>query len=423
MFGNMIRPYSRLYIDMDGFFASCEQYFNPEYRYRPLVVAPWNNDQSRVVTLSQEAKLVGITTGMRVSEARSIYPSLVVVSDSPSKYVEVHRQIKEILDQTLCRVQMLSIDEAVLVMPKYLESRENSLEMAELIREQLVHKYNGVITGSIGIASNTWLAKMASELAKPDGVFDLSQDKIPVLDSLRLNQLNGISHGIVRRLEDLNIRSVQDFRAMSLGLLRQAFGVNGVKWYLRWQGIEVPPIIIGQNKTMSHQSVIPPGLVKSDQDIGRYLTQMSWKLTRRMRDKGLVAGEIWLRIRWYLPNKNHLSLSGKSRLVEPANDIARFNQSLRYILKEILEDKSNLVMRGSRVAKISIGVSRLGQAEQQILGRGSTLGIDRSEKLDKVIDQINKAYGTGTIIPASSLTKGQYTISPDRIAFGHSILD
>ncbi|MCA9350034.1 hypothetical protein KC853_03220 [Candidatus Saccharibacteria bacterium] len=423
----MIRPYSRLYIDMDGFFASCEQYFNPEYRYRPLVVAPWNNDQSRVVTLSQEAKLVGITTGMRISEAKSIYPSLVVVSDSPSKYIKVHHQLKEILEQTFCRVQMLSIDEAVLTMPKYLDHREDSLEVANLIRKQLTHKYNGVITGSIGIASNTWLAKMASELAKPDGLVCLEPDRSDYFDDFRLNQLNGISYGTVRRLAGLGVVSVKDFREMSLALLKQTFGINGVKWYLRWQGVEVPPMVSRQNKTMSHQSVIPPGLVKSDQDIGRYLTQMSWKLTRRMRDQGLKASEIWLRVKWYTPSKNHLSLSGKIQLVEPVNDIVRFNQSLRYILKEILEDKSNLMMRGARVAKVSIGVSRLGQAEQQILGLGSMSGILRkssgSEKLDKVIDRINQAYGKGTIIPASSLTKGQYTVSPDRIAFGHSVLD
>lgn len=201
-------PYSTIFVDMNSFFASVEQFYNPELRGRPVGVSTAPSAGGSIVAASVEAKKYGIKTGTKVAEAQAMCPDIVVVHDSPNSYRDIHRQIMAILHTTPCYVRAKSIDEAYLKVPSYLQSRSGAIQLIAGIKQALNDLYGGHILCSAGVASNIWLAKMGSNNQKPDGLVILTKDRLAdFYKSISLLDMTGINFRMARQLYNLNIQN------------------------------------------------------------------------------------------------------------------------------------------------------------------------------------------------------------------------
>jgi DNA polymerase-4 len=247
-----------LYVDMNGFFASIEQQDHPALQGKPVAVVSHQHPRATVLASSYEAKALGITTGTRMMEAREKCPGITCLDPRPHRYKEVHRQIMEILEN-ICgpEVQPRSIDEAAVFLSPNWQSSEVALEVAQKIKTAFKATLGPMIRGSIGIAPNSLLAKLATDLQKPDGLVEITLENTwKILEPLPLTALPGIAEKMARRLEKRKIFTPQDLYATPASQLKSWFGIWGQYWWWRLHGYECDDDSRNGLKSMSHEHVL-----------------------------------------------------------------------------------------------------------------------------------------------------------------------
>lgn len=226
-----------IHLDINSCFATIEQQANPKLRDKPVVVAAYATNHGCILASSITAKKLGIKTGMRVKDAKLIYPKVVVLEPDPAKYRFVHRKIKKILENYSDKVTPKSIDEFVFT----LHSRVSPCDASKEIKDRIKKEVGEYITVSIGISTNRYLAKVASNLQKPDGLVEINKDNIRnIFFKLKLTDLTGIKKGNFNRLKLFGITNSLEFLDASVDKLKLAFGgICGLYWYMRLHGFEV----------------------------------------------------------------------------------------------------------------------------------------------------------------------------------------
>ncbi len=226
-----------IHLDINSCFATIEQQANPILRGRPIVVAAYATNSGCVLAASIDAKKIGIKTGMRVGEAKQIFPKVIVLEPDPEKYRFVHKKIKRILRDYSDQVIPKSIDEFVLKVRVAGSMQHVALEIKQRIKQE-VGEY---ITVSIGISTNRYLAKIASNLKKPDGLSEINSKNFRIIFAkLKLTDLTGIKSANQARLKLFNINTVNQFYDASIWKLKLAFGgIGGLYWHLRLHGREI----------------------------------------------------------------------------------------------------------------------------------------------------------------------------------------
>ena len=190
-----------LFIDMNSFFASCEQQTNYWLRGRPIAVCVYTGKYGCVIAPSIEAKKRGIKLGLRLNEAMKICPDLVPLETNPDKYRTYHLRIMNILKRYSDDVIPRSIDEAVVDLSSYKNIYPDVVEVAKKIKKDIFEEVGDYLKCSIGIAPNAFLAKLASDIEKPDGLTVINPENIDaVLKKLELTDFPGISTGMKNRL-------------------------------------------------------------------------------------------------------------------------------------------------------------------------------------------------------------------------------
>lgn len=284
--GNII-----LYIDMNSYFASCEQQLQPQYRGLPIGVCPFIGKDPVIIAPSKEAKIYGVKTGMRFQDARRLCPQISMVQARPVEYRKIHLQFMSIL-QTYCEdVIPRSIDEAVMNLTAYKYIYHDFKELALKIKDDIKHKVGAYVTCSIGISQNVFLAKLATEIQKPDGLIEITPDNIEhYLSKMKLTDLPGIAQGNEKRLKSAGIHRPIDVYNASESLLRKAFGgVVGNYWYYRMHFKEVD-LYTSSNKTMSAMRTLSAKTRSSETALEGMLVSLCTKLEQRM-----VKSEVFCR--------------------------------------------------------------------------------------------------------------------------------
>ena len=213
-----------LHIDFDSFFASCEQQFNPLLRNKPLGVTA-TNGRTCIIASSREAKRLGIKTGARTYEALKICPSLNLVPAHFVEYLEVSKQFLKICQNFSPDVELFSIDEVFIDVSLTNHLFGGTYNMVKLIKKEIREKIGEYITVSVGISHNKLLAKLASGLKKPDGMFEITKDNLEsVYTNAKLTDICGIGERIKLRLNKIGIYTLLELRDVNLALLIQEFG-------------------------------------------------------------------------------------------------------------------------------------------------------------------------------------------------------
>lgn len=392
--------YSTIYIDMDSFFASVEQYYNPELRGKPVGVATGRSMGSSIIAASYQAKQRAIYTGIRIKEAIELCPSLQIVYGNPAQYRKVHNDIMAILHNTICNIGAKGIDEAYLKVPSYAQSIESVFALSKAIKSSIYNLYNEHIYCSIGIASNIWLAKMAASYDKPNGLVCLTKSELAKFyGCLKLTDFTGIGSRMALQLYSKSIFTPSDLYNSSWRCLSTHFGVNGQKWYLRLRGYEVDKLPIIERKSLGHQVTITD--INSDNlaKITTYCIKISETLGYRLRNNKLYARGISMQLVFAdgLYQDYHLK---KLPLFNTNNLIVHYS-------KLLLKKLDNL----SRLKRISITLTDLTNTDQLSI----LLPPIKDLSLSKAFDELEDRYSSKVVLRADSLFEKSFAL--DRIGF------
>ncbi|MHC1480819.1 DNA polymerase IV [Frateuria aurantia] len=248
-----------LHIDMDAFYASVEQRDDPALRGRPVVVA-WKGPRSVVCAASYEARRFGIHSAMPAMRAERLCPSAVFVPPDFARYKEVSRQIREIFLRHTDLVEPLSLDEAYLDVTSNKLGIASATEIADLIRRAIRDETG--LTASAGVASNKFLAKIASDWNKPDGIYVVKPTQaMAFLAVLPVGRLPGVGKVMQSRLHDLGIQRVEHLRSIPVTVLEQRFGRWGLRLHQLSMGIDESPVRPQRTpKQISNETTFPADL-------------------------------------------------------------------------------------------------------------------------------------------------------------------
>src|SRR5215510_7708693 len=216
-------------IDMDAFYASVEQRDNPDLRGKPVIVA-WKGNRSVVCAASYEARKFGVRSAMPAVRAERLCPEAIFIPPDFTRYRAVARQTREIFKRHTDLVEPLSLDEAYLDVTENKTGLPTATRVASTVREQIRQELN--LTASAGVAPNKFLAKIASDWRKPDGLFVIQPDEVEAfLSPLPVGRLPGVGKVTGDRLEKLGIKTVSDLRGLDLATLEGNFGRFGLRMY------------------------------------------------------------------------------------------------------------------------------------------------------------------------------------------------
>lgn len=294
---------------MNSFYASVEQQDNPKYRNRPLIVVPCVSNYTCAIAASYEAKALGIKTGTRVLDAKNICPDIYVVEARPKRYVEIHNDIIRILSQNFKKIKILSVDE----MTCHLDENTDEYDcffIAEKIKQQFKEELGDYLTCSVGVAPNTFLAKVASDFNKPNGYYCMSFEDIKEdMSKLNLLELPGIKKRIACRLSKVGIKSIEDLYNSDEIRLKDGWqSIVGIKWYHMLRGSTVCDYgehIYDIPKTIGHSHVLPPNKRNYH---GAYEVYQSlvFKSLDRLKKYRLSSSQLFIYVSW----KNYHTKTG-----------------------------------------------------------------------------------------------------------------
>ncbi|HEY4744292.1 MAG TPA: DNA polymerase IV [Desulfuromonadaceae bacterium] len=288
-----------LHIDMNAFFASVEQSVNPALRGRPIAVTG-RGGRSIILTASYEARAFGVRTGMAVWEAKRCCPELILVVGDNRKYTHTSKEIMAMLQDYTPEVEVFSIDEAFMDVTRSLALFGSPETIALELKERIRHRFG--ITCSVGIAPNKLLAKLASDMQKPDGLVTIMPDAIPrIMERLPAKDLCGIGRKTERQLALMGIRTCGELGRCSEERLTRKFGITGARLKEMGQGRDDSPVVPhtedDEVKSVGHSTTLDRD-IEAREDILRVLLRLSEMVGRRARRYGVSGRTVSLYVRY-----------------------------------------------------------------------------------------------------------------------------
>jgi DNA polymerase-4 len=237
-----------IHIDMDAFYASVEQRDNPDLRGKPVIVA-WRAKRSVVCAASYEARAFGVHSAMPAMGAQRLCPQAIFLPPGFTRYRAVSRSVHEIFKRYTDLIEPLSLDEAYLDVTENKRGLPTATQVARKIRQQIRQELN--LTASAGVAPNKFLAKLASDWRKPDGLFVIRPEEIDAfLLSLAVERLPGVGKVTGEKLASLGVKTVLDLRKLALSELEEQLGKYGVRLYELARGID-ENLVVSERPTQS----------------------------------------------------------------------------------------------------------------------------------------------------------------------------
>ncbi|HSX03407.1 MAG TPA: hypothetical protein VLG76_01615 [Rhabdochlamydiaceae bacterium] len=376
--------YRWMYIDFDSYFSSVEQQLNPKLRNKPIAVVAVHTDATCAIAASYEAKSFGVKTGTPIWEAKKMCPHLICILANHEAYIEFHEKILREIDRYVPVAKGCSIDE---VACQLMENESAHAEkLAEKIKRGLKEHVGEWIRCSIGIAPNCYLAKVATDMQKPNGLVFIRKEDLPQkLYSLKLRDLPGIGANMETRLKKRGILDMKTLCSLDLEQLHKAWGsIEGARMWHHLKGIDLPDKKT-QRRSVGHSHVMAPELRHPEKarDVGRKLTA---KAAERLRKMGLVASRMNLSV--IFEKGEYLELSLRCDRI---NDTLAF-LSLFHEMWKIINPTGS-----ARLKKISVRFSDLENSVSQQYEFFTDHSREKEKKASHVLDLIHQKYGKDSI--------------------------
>jgi len=274
-------PRKIVHVDMDAFYASVEQRDDPNLRGKPVVVA-WKGKRSVVCAASYEARRFGVRSAMPAVTAEHLCPQAIFVPPDFTRYKAVSIAVREIFRRHTDLIEPLSLDEAYLDVTSNKTGLPTATRVAIAIRQQIREELS--LTASAGVAPNKFLAKIASDWRKPDGLFVIQPKDLGIfLPPLLVGRIPGVGKVTETRLKQIGIQTVGDLRTFELDALSVHFGRYGVRLYELARGIDHNPVVPDRpTKSISAEDTFERDIPLSEtEDLIRRLAQKVWSASRR----------------------------------------------------------------------------------------------------------------------------------------------
>jgi DNA polymerase-4 len=287
-----------LLVDFNSYFASVEQQVEPRLRGKPLGVVPMLADTTVCIAASVEAKTFGVKTGTKVADAKRLCPGIEFVVARHEIYIEFHHRAVAAVDTVVPVRAVLSIDEMDCELTGRWREPERALAIARNVKATIASQVGEYLRTSIGIGPNTFIAKTASNLVKPDGLVVIQRSELPDrLFHLDVRALSGIGKQMEKRLHREGIRTVRDLAARSKDELRAIWGgVGGDIMHDRIRGEEIAHRET-QTGSISHSSVLGPNR-RNPEDAAAILNRLTQKAAMRLRTAGSYAGRMSVGVKY-----------------------------------------------------------------------------------------------------------------------------
>ncbi|GAB4188608.1 MAG: DNA polymerase IV [Calditrichia bacterium] len=385
------------HVDMDAFFASVEQLLHPEWRGKPVIVGadPKKGLGRGVVSAaSYEARKYGVHSAMPVNQAYKRCPHGIFTRGHMQLYQEYSNKIFEAFDQLTPLVEPLSIDEAFLDMTGTLKFYSSPQEMGMAIKQK-VKEVSG-LTCSVGIAPNKSVAKIASDLNKPDGLVVVTEENLQTfMADLPITRIWGIGKKSAEVFTKLGITTCKDLWEIPYDTLITKFGKLGDHIYRISRGIDDRPVETRETiKSISNERTFGEDVGKKE-TLLQTLLYLSEKVAFRMKKYGFIARTVVLKLR-YSDFETHTKNITLPEPVKNSNDIYRAGESLL----------SSFSLR-KKVRLLGIGVSGLISAREGFqMSIFDTLN-KKDEKIDRALESIRKKFGDKSIVRAENIHRGK----------------
>ena len=311
-----------LFVDLNSFFASVEQDVRPDLRGRPVGVVPMMADTTCCIAASYEAKAVGVKTGTLVADARRMCPEIVFVEARHELYVEYHHRIVEAVESCVPVSAVCSIDEMACRLLGRERKLLNALELGLQVKKRILEAVGPMMRSSVGLATSRFLAKIASDMEKPDGLVALPLDILPrALRTLQLRDLPGIGSRTEKRLNEKGIHTMDQLLALDCDHAGELWGsVWGQRLWHWLRGEDFEMSDAEHLKSISHQHVLAPEM-RNPEKAWAVAHKLLHKAAMRLRQNGLWASSIGLAIGFAVPRSEQKPVSRRHahpRLAERA---------------------------------------------------------------------------------------------------------
>ncbi len=369
---------------MDAFYASVEQRDNPELLGQPIVVGGRSQERGVVAAASYEARQYGIRSAMPSSTAERLCPDLIFVPMRMSYYVEVSNQIREIFDRYTPLVEPLSIDEAFLDVSGSTRLWGDATTIAKRIKREILDELH--LTASVGIAPNKFVAKIASDLQKPDGFVRVDPPLDLFLDPLPINRLWGIGRVTEQKLKSAGIFTIRNFRRTNPEFLRQFVG-NSTEHLLQLARGEDPRKVEPYRESVSISTETTFSVDVEDFDyLENTMLGLTEKIVARLRTKKLRARTVGIKLR----DSNFKTLSRNLTLPDATDVTQVIWKSVQKLLRKTLDGQFKIRLIGVQISSLESAADN----NQSLLDFND---VERQKKIDGVMDDVNRKFGAGAL--------------------------
>ncbi len=389
---------SIIHLDLDAFYASVEQYDDPQLRGLPVLVGG-RSGRGVVCACSYEARRYGIHSAMPMAKALRLCPAAVVRPVRMDRYRDFSRRVFAIFARFTDRIEPLSLDEAFLDVSGCERLFGTPAQIAAQIRTA-VRQETG-LTISAGVAMNKFLAKLASDHEKPDGLYVVPDPPESFLLPLPLKRLWGVGPVTCLRLEKLGLRTVADLRQLSEVRLEQLFDSAGRQLYRLARGEDSRPVVVGSAAhSIGHEDTFDQDL-QDPLELHRSLLDLAERVATRLRSKSLLGSVVQLKVRY-----EDFSTVTRRRTVEPPLDSA-------LAILQVAEDLLLRTDAGQRPVRL-LGIS-LSQLQEGHEVQGELFGVEQRSRLsalDGAVDQLRLRYGAKGVQRASLMPESRDESTP-----------
>lgn len=387
----MATPRAILHVDMDAFFASVEQLDHPELKGRPVLVGH-DGRRGVVAAASYEARKFGCHSAQPMAVAKRRCPHAVVMPGRGWRYREVSDQVFALFHQVTPLVEPLSIDEAFLDVTGSVQLLGKPEEIARELRRK-IHAATGV-TASVGVAPNKFVAKLASDMDKPDGLTVIPQEKVAeILGPLPIGRMWGVGPATEARLVNLGILTFADVRRRSLSTLSEQVGSYAERLWRLSAGEDDRPVVPDHEaKSIGHEQTFGEDL-RDPRHVRQVMARQVEQVGVRLRRHGFEAKTVTVKIRY----GNFETITRSTTLAEPTASTDRIWRAARGLFDRWAE-------AGYRpVRLIGVSTSHFGGGEAQ-LGLFEDRRAELRGRIDSTTDRIKEKYGKAAVLRAAALS-------------------
>jgi DNA polymerase-4 len=379
-----------LHVDMDAFYASVEERDRPELKGKPLIVGG-TGGRGVVAAASYAVRSFGVHSAMPMAEALRRCPAAICIPPRMARYQEVSAQVFEIFNEFTPLVEGLSLDEAFLDVTASLRLKGDGLVIATEVRRR-IRAATG-LTASVGLGPNKLLAKIASDLNKPDGLCRIGSDNLhAILDPLPVQKLFGVGRKSLPAVRAAGIQTFGDLRHASDAALWRAFGKHGRAMRDRAAGMDDRPVEPNrEEKSISAEETFAVD-VRGIAELERQLTQLADRTAARLRAHALAAGLVTIKVR----RGDFTTYTRQRPVLPPTQQTAVICAVAQSLLKDWLGSQP-----GAAVRLLGVGVGDLQIQRQADLFAGTA----QRSPLDATVDDIRKRFGKSLVTRASLLPR------------------